>query len=476
MATGGEVRDEVLIAPGSFSCLRDLEKRTSIYKAQSSVFASLVKRFNEEPGNASIVLDCRSRDQVQNQTHEAFVRLLKAVNVTSKLPHQAQCSNADRDKFKNWLEVNTHLRDVFVFDCQILADNTFLSRVLKYIGRTSSKPKRVVVLAAGLDSLAKNPIAKYLLRLPVPFLMASSVKVYGVGSFVSTVEVLGQPSRLVETALAMGISNVLNLTYQTCALGSGARVAMHDMGSAFLPLKSEEKALDFYAEVFKVLIKASANKSSILIVDTPLRGFASVIMGIALVEIANLPVVDAIGLLKSRLNPPELDSYTKAAMSHLSDRSVASPTRIERAITALAAKYRPVTDSTEKVPTNQTSNNNQKVHEVFEGLQPPTMRDKWEAVEKYLGAHPHSREALQQIYTFISNVFNNVLVHPYDPKYKQLKMTNPKVRQILGNSEVARMLMEAGGWVPEPRGSYWCHDDSRGYQGMRDVLVYISNV
>lgn len=469
----GDIKDEILIPAGSSQCLRDLEKRTSIYKVQSSVFVSLVKRCQAEPGSNCIVLDCRSRDQTQSGIHENIVQALKGLNVTSRLPPQAVCTSKDRENFKKWLSSNTHLREVFAFDCTGLGEATMLSRTLKYLGRTASKPKRLVILAAGLDSLAANPIGLRILTCPLPLHLVSTVKAYGVGSYVTTPEILSDTRLLEDLCVHLGISYIVNVTNRPAThLRSNT---VHDLGSKLLPLTTEEKAAAFFTSIFMIIIKASAEKTSFLMVDTPMRGFAAIAIGSTLIEIANLSVVDALSLLRSRLNPPELDSYTKAALTLLSDRSVESPTRIQKAIGALAAKYRPIVEEDKNDGTTHRAPAKAPAADVFVALQPETMSDKWKAIQTYLEAHHHPTDVLQNIYKFITSVFNNVLVNPDEPKYKQLKMANPRVNAILGKSEVARMLMEAGGWILLSKTNCWVLDERRGYQGMRDVLVYISN-
>eukprot|EP01054_Gregarina_sp_Poly1_P005451 Gregarina_sp_Poly_1__5450@NODE_287_length_10022_cov_246_780311_g248_i0_p3_GENE_NODE_287_length_10022_cov_246_780311_g248_i0NODE_287_length_10022_cov_246_780311_g248_i0_p3_ORF_typecomplete_len495_score49_99PUB/PF09409_10/7_6e07_NODE_287_length_10022_cov_246_780311_g248_i048206304 len=492
VSLGEDIKDELLIPVNVYKCIGDLEKRTPIYRVQPALFASLVKRINSEPGRAGIVLDCRSREHVQMGYHKELAAALQAVSITERLPRHQVCTTQDRESFRDWLRVNTHLKDVFLFEgtsdaSKFLNDGSFFTRVLKYMGQTSTKPKRVILLAGGLTAIAQNEVARALFSVSFSLIMVSTVKTYGVGSFVSVAESVSDMNLLRDVCLLLNARHIINVTNRRCLpvptsrlpandLGFKQPVSkplIHELGLKYLPLKSEEKAMHFYKEIFRIVISASAEKSSFLVLDTSFKGFASVIIGIALVEVANLSVVNVLGMLRSRLDPPQFDSYTMAALSHLGDRSVESSIRIDRAVSCLATKFSPPAENETgkgNSPKKQTS------EDLLKGSQPVSMHEKWRRIESYLEAHPHSHEGLQQIYSFVSGVFNKVLLNPNESKYKQLRMTNPKVHQVLGKSEVARMLMEAGGWVPEQQLNCWRHDDSRGVQNMRDVLVYMANV
>eukprot|EP01053_Blabericola_migrator_P002991 Blabericola_migrator_1__2990@NODE_1865_length_3631_cov_221_034512_g1194_i0_p1_GENE_NODE_1865_length_3631_cov_221_034512_g1194_i0NODE_1865_length_3631_cov_221_034512_g1194_i0_p1_ORF_typecomplete_len469_score69_55PUB/PF09409_10/1_2e05Stressantifung/PF01657_17/0_23_NODE_1865_length_3631_cov_221_034512_g1194_i01981604 len=465
--------DELLVQP--LKHLAALQKKTCIYAAHPAVFASLVKRLALEPGQYGIVLDCRSRNQ--QHVHPDYVQAMGGISMAAKLPRHTSCTPKDKTDFREWLKANTNLKTVLVLSedttCDAaLHEQSFMGRILKYLGQSQSAPKRVVILADGLINMTRNVSSVVILRMPFPLLAMSPLEVYPLGAYVALTNKFGQTPGVQEAMHHLRVGHVINLT--SAKLPSFPNIQVYEFGLTYLPLKTPERAARMYQEILPVIIKACAEKKVVLILDGPSKVLSAVVLALALVEVARRPMSDVLRLLRDRLDPPQFDSYTLAALSHLENRSLPSEQRMRKAIDCLAAKYSP-SSASDSDGTARASKKKEKINALLQGTQSLTTRECWERIQEYMEKSPVPPEVLSAVYELISRIFNNVLLHPNEARYKKVLMANPRISHIFESSPVARDLMITGGWLYNAAERSWIFPDNKSYQSLRDVLVYISH-
>lgn len=401
--------DDQLVPNGLSPVLAPLETRVPLYRLGSSTFASRITTTR-----SSTVLDCRPRDSTAFQI---YIQLFNAINLSERLPPHRNCTHETRTIFNQWLHSVTHLQSVrrlqsvsfldgqvFIVDSLPfktgLLSNSFLQRVLKYIGKCGSQPKEIVFLEGGMEALRTSELASNILRLTLPVYVAAAQNKEAGKPGLFVLDRINDLSAIQQFCETTSTSCLINLSAKA-EINNFKHLHVFNIGPQNLPIKHREGAVQLYQQIFDIVFKALAKRMSICFIDTqPGRGLASLginntphkhlsAVAVALVEIGGLTVADATHLVRRRIQPPDFDAFFVAALRYLEK---GYPDRMQLAIDCLSARFSPA--GNKKVDAEEDQ---RLVENLLKGINGQPFEYLWQQIIDSLKMRNLSRQSIDNM-------------------------------------------------------------------------------